>query len=317
MIRRFKLGRDVELHKRTLEMRRCCRSSAPTHAACRRRGPRRAEHANAPRRIGGRAGACSWPPTPGSTCCRRPSDADAVRAALAGRRRRGASRRPRSCASSTAGRATASTSTTTSSPRRPASTSARVVHQGLLRRPGDGRAAVLPRQAEPPPARPAAVGAGHDGDVLRLGEKEVGRLGARRRLTGARADRARAGAARGAARATRSRSATGTPPPRWWHCRLRDSAQRPTVARRMRPHGLVAILPRPGEPIAGSAQPAGRAQAYRAERSPIRITLVMPAHGPGLAGRETMRRRSNALASMRDAGLEADGVIGDAIPWRR
>ena len=34
-----------------------------------------------------------------------------------------------------------------------------VVHQGLLRRAGDRRPAVLPRQAEPPPARPAAVGA--------------------------------------------------------------------------------------------------------------------------------------------------------------
>ena len=31
-----------------------------------------------------------------------------------------------------------------------------VVHQGLLRRPGDGRAVVLPRQAEPAPARAAA-----------------------------------------------------------------------------------------------------------------------------------------------------------------
>ena len=37
-----------------------------------------------------------------------------------------------------------------------------VVHQGLLRRAGDGRAAVLPRQAEPPPARAAAVGARRD-----------------------------------------------------------------------------------------------------------------------------------------------------------
>ena len=33
------------------------------------------------------------------------------------------------------------------------------LHQGLLRRPGDGRAPVLQGQAQPPPARPAPVGA--------------------------------------------------------------------------------------------------------------------------------------------------------------
>jgi hypothetical protein len=53
----------------------------------------------------------------------------------------------------------------------------------------------------------------------------------------------------------------------------------------------------------------------RAERSPIRVTLVMPARGPGLGGREAVRERlDEALAGMRDAGLEADGAIGDADP---
>jgi hypothetical protein len=53
----------------------------------------------------------------------------------------------------------------------------------------------------------------------------------------------------------------------------------------------------------------------RAARSPIRITLVMPAQGPGLRGREAVRARlDEALAGMRAAGLEADGVIGDADP---
>ena len=53
----------------------------------------------------------------------------------------------------------------------------------------------------------------------------------------------------------------------------------------------------------------------RAERSPIRITLVMPAQGPGLGGREAVRERlDEALAGMRAAGLEADGAIGDADP---
>ena len=54
---------------------------------------------------------------------------------------------------------------------------------------------------------------------------------------------------------------------------------------------------------------------HRAERSPIRITLVMPAQGPGLGGRDAVRERlDEALAKMRAAGLEADGAIGDADP---
>lgn len=53
----------------------------------------------------------------------------------------------------------------------------------------------------------------------------------------------------------------------------------------------------------------------RAERSPIRITLVMPAQGPGLGGREAVRERlDQALAGMREAGLEAEGAVGDADP---
>jgi hypothetical protein len=54
---------------------------------------------------------------------------------------------------------------------------------------------------------------------------------------------------------------------------------------------------------------------HRAERGAIKITLVMPAQGPGLGGREAVRARlDEALGAMRDAGLDADGVIGDANP---
>jgi hypothetical protein len=53
----------------------------------------------------------------------------------------------------------------------------------------------------------------------------------------------------------------------------------------------------------------------RAERSPIRVTLVMPASGPGLGGREAVRERlEEALAGMRAAGLEVEGAIGDTDP---
>ncbi len=54
---------------------------------------------------------------------------------------------------------------------------------------------------------------------------------------------------------------------------------------------------------------------HRAERSPIKVTLVMPAQGPGLGGREALREPlDQALAAMRDAGLEAEGSIGDTNP---
>jgi GABA permease len=50
----------------------------------------------------------------------------------------------------------------------------------------------------------------------------------------------------------------------------------------------------------------------RAEKGPIQVTLVVPAdHG----GREAARERlARALDKMRGAGLQADGVVGDADP---
>jgi hypothetical protein len=53
----------------------------------------------------------------------------------------------------------------------------------------------------------------------------------------------------------------------------------------------------------------------RAQRGPIRVTLVMPARTPGLGGREAMRERlDEVIASWREAGLDADGVVGDTDP---
>ena len=67
--------------------------------------------------------------------------------------------------------------------------------------------------------------------------------------------------------------------------------------------------------LTASSQYLLDALKHRAERGPIRITLVMPAQGPGLGGKEAVRERlEEALEGMRGAGLEADGAIGDADP---
>jgi hypothetical protein len=53
----------------------------------------------------------------------------------------------------------------------------------------------------------------------------------------------------------------------------------------------------------------------RAERGPIEVELLMPGRGPGLAGREAVRGRlDEALEAWRAAGIEAEGMCGDANP---
>jgi GABA permease len=53
----------------------------------------------------------------------------------------------------------------------------------------------------------------------------------------------------------------------------------------------------------------------RVDRSPASFHLLMPATDPGIAGREALQPRlDEALGRWRDAGLEADGEIGDKDP---
>jgi hypothetical protein len=53
----------------------------------------------------------------------------------------------------------------------------------------------------------------------------------------------------------------------------------------------------------------------RAEKGPVDFTLVMPATGPGLAGRrDTEPRLEEALSRWRAAGLRAEGVAGNSEP---
>jgi len=53
----------------------------------------------------------------------------------------------------------------------------------------------------------------------------------------------------------------------------------------------------------------------RARKGPIDVTLLMPGRGPGLAGREAVRDGlDEALEAWRSAGIEAEGICGDANP---
>ena len=53
----------------------------------------------------------------------------------------------------------------------------------------------------------------------------------------------------------------------------------------------------------------------RGERGPVTYTLLMPAAGPGFRGRDEQKERlEQALAAWREAGLEADGIVGPSDP---
>lgn len=54
---------------------------------------------------------------------------------------------------------------------------------------------------------------------------------------------------------------------------------------------------------------------HRAERGPIAVTLLVPAPEPGPSGRAKAQESMDAtLAAWREAGIEAEGVIGDTDP---
>ena len=201
MIRRFKLGRDVELHKRTLESG-LLSLDRPRRAARRRRAdlpePEHA-HRGAPDRRR-----------------RRAADRDRRRRRRALRRR---GRRARRRRADRRGRRARGRGGGRDPPRRdrppalrlrprrhgdPAGgrpqRARRLVREGLLRRPGDRRAAALPRQAEPPPARAAAVRPG------RAPARRCGSASGRSARSGTVVESPRFGADRARARAARGRA---------------------------------------------------------------------------------------------------------------
>ena len=199
MIRRYKLGRDVELHKRTVE-RGAAVADRPGRARRRGRGGARPGRARQRRRARSAASRCgSSRPTSASTSsatpraprrsrprCGVPEVAEAAAEVVRverGRPRYGA--RPRRLRDPAGGRAQRA--------------------RGLLQKGcyvGQETVArlLLPRQAEPPPARPAAVGA-RPRPASRCGSASA-RSGGRLvgRLARPRPDRARDRAPRGGAR---------------------------------------------------------------------------------------------------------------------
>src|SRR6185312_5596300 len=110
------------------------------------------------------------------------------------------------------------------------------------------------------------------GDRAARGEPRRHGLGGRERGDG--------GRRRAAVPPGRARRLTGLArPSRIWR----------VLGRRARYHRLVAA-----NVLVVASQTAGSHQlldaiTHRAERSPIRLTLLMPAQGPGLAGREATR----------------------------
>ena len=153
MINRYKLGRDVELHKRTLQMGLLSVIGPDAPRAGRRQRARQRA-----RELGG-VQVVAVTTDVGTDLFFAAEDRDAVRGALdfpdgdeaAGRGRARRARPP-----ALRRRPRRQRDPAGSGPERARG----VVHQGLLRRPGDGRSALLPRQAEPPPAGPAPGRAG-------------------------------------------------------------------------------------------------------------------------------------------------------------
>ena len=313
MIRRYKLGRDVELHKRTRRAR-----AAVADRAGRARGRRRGglpARSTPTRAAGWAARRCgSSRPTSASTSSATPSDTARGRG---GARRAGAvpaaRTRPRSCASSAGGRATASTSTTRVIPQE-AGLNERAVslHEGLLRRPGDGRAAATTGASR----TATCAGCGSPAAATRrraAARRARGRAaGHRRRLARARPDRAGDRAPRGRARRRRVAVGDGGATRRSSSCRSAAGVESGSTSYRGSGHMAAHVLvvarpPPPRDDLLAALQdalPAGR--------------WIPPADAGAwaraLAGTETRRAGSRAaLAAWREAGLEAEGVTATPI----
>ena len=316
MIRRFKLGRDVELEKRTLRARAAVASSAPTRAGRPRGGGRcrEAEHAHAAR---ARSAACRrgwWSPTRGvDVLCDAERRGRGARRARRARRRAG---RPRTAAEIVrveSGRPRFGLDLD-AGVRDPAGGRAQRARRLLQKGCYVGQETVARLHYRGKPNRhlrglrlsaPVEPGA-----VLRLGEREVGTVTSplvspalgpialalvrREAEPGAVRWRPAGDGAHGRRDGNRRRTSVRhvtshtwrTPPAcSWWRAKRRP---RTTSATRC---------------------------SQRAQRGPIAITLLMPAPSIGMDGREAARAGLDAaLEKLRAAGLDAEGVVGDSDP---
>jgi folate-binding Fe-S cluster repair protein YgfZ len=187
MIRRFKLGRDVELHKRTLESGLLSLIGPQARRVTGAEDLPAEEHAH---RAGELAGTCVRliATDVGVDVLCAAEDTERIAAALA------------AAGAVVAGEEAAEVLRVESGrPRYGVDLDDGVVREGLLRRAGDRRAAAFPRQAQPPSARPATERSGRSRHAAAQGRARGGAARLGRRLPRARADRAGAGAARGRA----------------------------------------------------------------------------------------------------------------------
>ena len=323
MIRRYKLGATSS-----------CTSARSSAALLSLIGPERARASRAPR-------TCRRPSTRTARRARRAArvrldrhrprrrrdvrgraDAERVRAALvaAGAVRGGRGRRRGACGSRPAGRATASTSTTTVIPQE-AGLNERAVSFTKGCYVGQETVARLYYRGKPNRhLRGLRLDGAASSRAPRCGSASArsGALGSVVESPAPRADRARARAPRGGARA-RARGRRRRAPRRGRRAAVRSrrrlvahSAGR-TVDERG-PHGRARARRRHRHRHLG--RPAGRPAGSVPRRGPVDVTLVMPGERPGArrGARPTREQLETALARWREAGLEAEGDRGDADP---
>ena len=198
LVRRFKIGYDVELHKRTVQRGLLSLVGPGARAVAGAEDLAPEEHAHRAGEIAGHAVRLIVTDVGIDVLCEA-DDTDAVRAALLAAGATAVSEQAAEILRVERGRPRYGVDARRRDdpPGGRAQRARRELHEGLLRRPGDGRAPLLPRQAQPPSARPAALRAGRGG--RRAAARRARRRHARElaRLARAGADRAGARAARG------------------------------------------------------------------------------------------------------------------------
>ena len=284
MIRRFSIGYDVELHKRTLECGLLSLIGPEAAAWPARPSSPSAEHAHVRRRRSPASPRGRSAPTSASTCCATPPTPRRCAALSSTPAPRRSPRTAVECLRVERGRPRYGIDLDDT--RDPAGGRAQrprgLVHQGLLRRPGDGRAALLPRQAQPPPARPAAA-------------RRRSAAGDRPMQFG---DRTSAGSA-----ASPSRRASARSRSRWCAARRRPARRSPSAPTRCR--AVVVELP---------SEPERRVPHERLERVAVGRGSSASC---GVSGCEASQVPTIRTSSTSSGGTWAPELADPAAPGQR